>query len=173
MTKWNIDQVHSNIGFKIKHLVVSTVRGEFKDFSGFVEAPDETFENATATFEAQTQSISTRNDNRDNHLRSPDFLDVEKYPQITFVSKSFTKKGDHFEIVGDLTMKNVTKEILLEAEFGGVVEIGDGAKITSFDITGEISRKEFGLEWDNLIQSGGAIVGDTVWFDIHVELKAE
>jgi len=173
MIKWNIDTAHTSIGFKIKHLVVSTVRGHFTEFSGYVEANDDTFENAKVTFTAEAKSVSTSNEARDNHLRSADFFDVEKFPQITFNSESFVKKGDSFEIIGNLTMKDVTKEITLEASFAGIGTDMEGGRIASFDITGSISRKDFNLTWNNLIETGQAVVGDTVWFDIHVELKEE
>lgn len=170
MTTWNIDQAHSVIGFKVKHLVVSTARGVFTDFSGTISAEDETFENATVAFTAQTASVNTHNDMRDNHLRSADFFDAEKFPTLSFTSTSFTKKGDGFEMVGDLTIKDVTKSVTLSVTSDGAGDGMGGARVAGFDITGTINRQDFGLTWNAAIETGGAVVSDTVTFDIHVEV---
>lgn len=172
MNTWNLDQAHSTIGFKVKHLMVSTVRGSFTDFSGTLESADDTFENAKASFTAKAASIATGNDGRDAHLRGEDFFDVEKFPEVTFTSKSFTKKGEAFEVVGDFTMKGVTQEIVLTATTEGVGIGMDGKKMVGFEITGSISRESFGLTWNAALETGGVAVSDTVNFDIHVEFVA-
>jgi polyisoprenoid-binding protein YceI len=169
MNTWNIDQAHSVIGFKVKHLLVSTVRGEFTDFEGKIEAADDTFENAAISFTAQATSISTHSEARDNHLRSADFFEVEKYPTLSFTSKSFTKKGDAFELVGDFMMHGVTKEISLEVTTEGVGKGMNGESVVGFDITGTLNRHDYGLTWNALVETGGAVVSDTVTLDIHIE----
>jgi polyisoprenoid-binding protein YceI len=173
MSTWKLDKAHTTIEFKVKHLMVSSARGSFTLFEGTITSPDDSFENAQAEFTAQTASVTTNNDIRDGHLKSAEFFDVEKFPTISFVSKSFTKKGSGFEIIGDLTMKGVTKEITFSATTEGVGTGMDGGRIVGFDITGSINRQDFGLSWNKTLETGGAVVGDIVTLDIHVEAKEE
>ncbi len=171
MSTWNLDKDHSTVGFKVKHLMVSTVRGSFTDFEGTIISKDDSFENSSISFRAQTKSITTGNEMRDGHLHSPEFFDTEKFPTISFTSKSCMKKGDSFEVVGDLTMKGVTKEVILAVTSEGIGAGMDGGRVAGFDITGTINRQDFGLSWNKVLETGGVIVSDTVTLDIHVEAK--
>lgn len=169
MNTWNIDQAHSVIGFKVKHLMVSTVRGAFTDFSGSINAEDNTFENASISFSLKTASITTHNEGRDGHLHSADFFDVAQFPTISFVSTSFMKKGDAYELVGNLTIKGVTKSVILSATSDGVGAGMDGKPVVGFDVVGTINREEFGLTWNPTLESRGFVVSDKVALDIHIE----
>ena len=172
MYTWNIDGMHSEIGFKIKHMMVSTVKGNFKTFEGTIVAPNDSYENATIKFSADAGSINTNNEHRDGHLKSEDFFDVEKFPKLTFVSTKITKTGENeYEITGDFTMHGVTKEVTLKAVFNGISKNGDGDRVSGFDITGSISRKDFGLTWNAAVETGGVVVSDEVVFDMSIELK--
>jgi len=171
MTTWKLDGAHTTIGFKVKHLMVSSARGNFTQFEGSIVAPDDTFADAKVEFTAQTASITTNNDMRDGHLKSAEFFDVEKFPTLSFTSKSFTKKDAGYEIVGDLTMKGVTKEVTLQATTDGIGTGMEGGRVVGFDVTGTINRQDFGLSWNKSLETGGVVVGDTVTLDIHVEAK--
>lgn len=170
-TVWNIDPTHSEIQFKVKHLVISTVTGNFKSFDGRLEAEGDNFENADAYFEADIDSIFTNNEDRDNHLKSEDFFDAENYPKLTFESTSFEKTGDDtYKITGDLTIRDVTKEIELEAVHGGTVEDPYGNTKAGFEATGSINRKDFGLTWDAVTEAGNVVVGDTVKLQLNLQI---
>jgi len=171
MSTWHLDTAHSIIGFKVKHLMVSTARGAFKEFEGTIVAPDDTFENAQVSFTAQTASIDTHNEMRDQHLQSADFFDAQQFPTLSFTSTSFTKKGDEFEVMGDLTIKDVTKPVTLTVTSEGIGIGMNGERVAGFDITGSINREEFGLTWNKALETGGVVVGSQVTFDIHVEAK--
>lgn len=172
MTTWNIDSVHSEIGFKIKHMMVSTVKGKFTDFSGSVTAEGENYETAKISFVAKAASINTHNGERDGHLRSADFFDVEKFPEVTFVSTKITRgTGNVYEVTGDFTMHGVTKEITFTAHFNGISKGSDGIQVAGVDIVGSLSRKDFGLTWNVAIEAGGVMVSDEVVLDINLELK--
>ena len=171
-TKWNIDPVHSEIQFKVKHMVISTVTGHFEKFNGALESDGEDFKGAKITFEAEVNSITTRNADRDNHLKSDDFFNAEKYPTIKFTSRSFTKTGDDsYKLTGDLTIRDVTKEVTLDATFGGIVDNdGYGNVKAGFEITGKINRKDFGLKWNGVTEAGQIIVSDEVKLILNVQL---
>lgn len=172
MNTWNIDQVHSEIGFKIKHLMVSTVRGRFTQFDGGIEIPNEDLTEAQFNFTAQTTSIDTGNEMRDQHLRSAEFFNVEEYPTLSFTSTEVTKQDDsNFVIKGNLTMHNQTKEISLDAIFNGNTVGLDGDKVISFDITGTLSRDDFDLSWNKTLETGGLTLSDEVKIDIVAEFK--
>ncbi len=172
MNTWSIDKAHSYVGFKVKHLMVSTAKGSFSDFSGTVTAADDTFENAEISFSAKTASITTGDEGRDGHLQSADFFDTAQFPELTFFSKSFIKSGDQFTVTGDLTIKGVTKEVKLDVDFEGVGSGMDGGKVAGFEFKGSINRQDFGLTWSAALETGGVVVSDTVVFDIQVELKS-
>lgn len=173
MYKWDIDAVHSEIGFKIKHMMVSTVKGNFKDFSGTVVAPNDSFEDAKITFTADAASVNTNNSHRDEHLKSADFFDVEKFPTITFESTKIThKEGNDYEVVGNFTMHGITKEITFKATFNGISKGKDG-RVSGADISGVISRKDFGLTYNAALETGGMLLSDEVILDISAELKEE
>ncbi|MDB5204695.1 MAG: YceI family protein [Candidatus Taylorbacteria bacterium] len=172
MTTWNIDSVHSEIGFKIKHMMVSTVKGKFADFSGSVVAEGDNYETAKVTFTTKAASISTHNEQRDGHLRSADFFDVEKFPELAFESTKISQgSGNVYEVIGNFTMHGVTKEIALTAHFNGISKGGDGLQIAGVDIEGSLSRKDFGLTWNAAVETGGFVLSDEVVLDISLELK--
>lgn len=171
MATYKIDPSHSEITFKIKHLVISTVSGGFAKFDATMECNNSDFTDASVSFEADVDSISTNSEQRDAHLKSEDFFHAEEYPQITFKSTSIEKKDDNEYILhGDLSIRGVTKNIALNAEHGGSVVDPWGQNREGFELTGKISRKEFGLKWNALTEAGGAIVSDDVRLHMNVEM---
>jgi polyisoprenoid-binding protein YceI len=158
MTNWSIDPTHSEIEFKVKHMMISTVSGSFSEFDAAIEAEDDTFKNANFSFTAKIESISTKNDDRDTHLKSDDFFNAEKYPQLTFKSKSF----DGETMVGDMTIRDVTKEISLQVDFNGIAEDPYGQTKAGFEATGTINRKDFNLNWNAVTEAGNIVVSDKV-----------
>ena len=172
MATWKIDPVHSEIKFKVRHLVVSTVTGQFHDFDATVEAEKPDFSDAKISFEADVNSISTKNDQRDGHLKSADFFDAANHPKITFVSTSVADKGDGvFEILGNLTIRETTKPIKLTATYNGTVKGFGGTEVAGFEIRGKVNRFEYGLQWNGLTEAGGVVVGDEVRIEIEAELN--
>lgn len=172
MATWNVDAAHSNVQFKVKHLMINTVTGEFTDYSVTVASDKEDFSDASIVFEANVSSISTKNDMRDGHLKSDDFFAAETYPTMRFVSSSFTPKSDGmYELAGELTIRDVTKSVVLTAEFGGQMTDPYGNIKAGFDITGTINRKEFGLEWDAVTEAGGIVVSDAVKLQLNIQLQ--
>ncbi len=169
-TTWKIDPTHSEVEFKIKHLVITTVSGRFKSFDSTVttQAEDD-FSDADVRFEIDVDSIDTNQDQRDGHLKSADFFDVENHPKITFQSTSIRKDGDDLELVGDLTLRGNTKPVTLKAEFGGTVVDGYGNHKAGFEVSGEISRKEFGLTWNDVTEAGSVVVSDKVKLQANVQ----
>ena len=157
-TKWNIDNTHSEIGFKVKHMMISTVKGHFEEYTASVEAEDDTFSNASFEFAAKIDSINTKNKDRDNHLKSDDFFNAAEYPEMKFTSKSF----DGETLTGDLTIRDITKEVTLNVDFNGVAVDPYGQTKAGFEITGKINRKEFNLTWSAVTEAGNVVVGDTV-----------
>ncbi len=172
MTTWNIDTMHSEIGFKVKHLMISTVRGRFDDFAGTLKMEGEDFTNAEVEFTAQTASVDTKSEMRDGHLKSPEFFDTEKFPTLTFKSTSISKESDKgYAVKGDLTMHGVTKEVVLDTTFNGSTVGIDGSKVLSFEIAGTLSRADFDLTWNKALETGGVAVSDEVKLDIEAEFK--
>lgn len=170
-TLWKIDPTHSEIEFKVKHLVISTVTGKFKSFDATLEANEDTFEGATINFNADIASIETGVTDRDNHLKSADFFDAEKFPKLTFESTSFEKVSEgSYKLVGHLTIKDVTKEVTLNAEHGGTVVDPYGQTKAGFEISGEINRKEYGLTWSAVTEAGSVVVGDNVKLIMNVQV---
>jgi polyisoprenoid-binding protein YceI len=170
MAQWKIDPVHSEISFRVKHLVVSTVTGTFGKFDATIEATKDDFSDANFTFEADVNSISTKNEQRDGHLKSPDFFDAANYPKMTFVSKSVKKTSDfELQVVGDLTMRGVTKEVPLEVIYNGTVAGLGGAKVAGFEVKGKVNRFDFGLQWNALTEAGGVMVSN----EVRIEILAE
>lgn len=169
-TRWDIDLAHSEIQFKIKHLVISTVTGEFTNFTGTLEHDSDDFEGAQASFEADVSSIDTNNAQRDGHLKSADFFDVENYPKLKFSSNKFEKVDDEtFKLHGDLTIKDITNAVTLDVDFGGIAEDPFGQTKAGFDVSGKINRKKFGLTWDGVTEAGNVVVSDTVKLLISVQ----
>lgn len=171
MTQWTIDKAHSNVDFKIKHLMINTVSGHFADFSGEVKSNGTTFDDASVQFTAQISSINTGVESRDNHLKSADFFDAENHPTMSFVSTSFTKTGDDtYKLAGDLTIRGTTKPVELAVEFGGTIVDPYGQTKAGFEATGSLNRKDFGLNWNGLTEAGGIVVSDTVRLALNIEL---
>ena len=166
-TKWAIDPTHSEITFKVKHLMISNVKGEFRTFQANIDGED--FTNSIISANIDASSISTNNNDRDTHLKSPDFFEVEKYPEITFVSKSIKKvDDDEYQLVGDLTIKGTTKEITLDTEFGGFMKDPYGNEKAGFSISGKLNRKDFGLNWNAALEAGGVMVGNEIKINAEV-----
>lgn len=169
-TLWTIDPTHSEVQFKVKHLVISTVTGSFSSYDGKIEADGDDFENAKATFNADIDSISTNNEDRDQHLKSDDFFNAEKYPQLKFESTKFENIGDgEYKVTGDLTIRDVTKEIELDVVHGGTVTDQYGQNKAGFEVTGSINRKEFGLTWSAVTEAGNVVVGDKIKLQLNVQ----
>lgn len=166
---YQVDPSHTQIHFTIPHLMVFKVRGNFNDFAGTIEADGtgKTLTAASATI--KTASIDTRNNKRDDHLRSADFFDVAKHPEISFVSKKISGSGDNISVVGELTIKGVSKEITLHGSFLGAATDPWGNKRAGFEATGQINRRDFGLTWNKALETGGVVVGDEVEIGLEVE----
>jgi len=170
LTKWNIDAAHSEITFKVKHLVISTVTGKFKEFDASIETDNEDFENATISFEAAIDSIDTGNEDRNNHLKSDDFFNAAEFPTMKFTSTSFKKTGiGEYKLIGDLTIRDNTKTIELDAEYGGTVVDPYGNTKAGFEVTGKINRKDFGLKWGAVTEAGSVVVSDEVKLNLNVQ----
>lgn len=168
---WKIDPTHSEIKFKVKHLVVSTVTGQFKNFDATVESEKTDFSDAKITFWADVNSIDTRNEQRDAHLKSADFFDATNYPKIEFTSKAIVKKSESdYEVTGDLTIRGITKEVKLNVTYNGTVKGFGGSEVAGFEISGKLNRFDFGLKWNALTEAGGIVVGDEVRIEISCEL---
>jgi polyisoprenoid-binding protein YceI len=169
-TKWVIDPAHSEIQFKVKHLVISNVTGAFDKFDGTVYTNGDDFTDAQIDFKADVNSINTNQPDRDNHLKSSDFFDAATYPELTFVSKSLRKKGNSgFILSGDLTIRGTTKQVELEGEFGGIVKDPYGNTKAGFELNGKINRKEFGLHWNAITEAGSMVVADEIKLMMNVE----
>ncbi len=171
-TKWTIDTAHSEINFRVKHMMISTVTGGFESFNAEAESEGEDFSGAKVSFTADTASINTRNEQRDGHLKSPEFFDSERFPQLKFVANNATTPDANgkYSLQGDLTIRDVTKPITLQVEFGGTAVDPWGNTRAGFEINGEVNRKEFGLVWDAITETGGIVLADTVRIHCHVEL---
>ena len=160
---WVLDPTHSELQFKIKHLMISTVSGQFNEFKTTVETEDDDFTKAKVHFEAAVDSISTNNEQRDAHLKNGDFFDAEKYPAIVFESERMEKTGDdEYKLYGTLTMRGISKKIILNAEFGGIAKDPWGNTRTGFSITGKINRQDFGMSFGAVSETGGLLLGDEV-----------
>ena len=172
METWTIDHAHSEVGFSVKHLLVSTVRGRFGTFEGSLSASNAELSDAKIVFSADVASITTNNAMRDGHLQAPDFFDGANFPKITFVSKSFVNTGDKtYKMTGDFTMKGVTKEITLDVVANGMAKDMQGKNVGSFDVSGTIKRSDYGVSWNQALETGGVAVSDDVTLDATVELK--
>ena len=162
-TKWVLDPAHSELLFKVRHLMISNVKGEFKEFNASIDAVGDDFTNAKATATIQTASVFTNQNDRDNHLKSADFFEVEKYPEIKFESKELTKVDDeNFKLTGALTVRDITKDITLDVEFGGVTKDPYGQTKAGFTFSGKVNRTDFGLKWNVALETGGVLVGEDV-----------
>ncbi|HTE32828.1 MAG TPA: YceI family protein [Chryseolinea sp.] len=171
MATWKMDSAHSEVKFKVKHLVVSSVTGSFDSFNATVEGSKADFSDAKVAFEADVNTISTRNPQRDGHLKSADFFDAANHPTITFASKSLVPKSDdQYDLTGVLTIRGTAKEIKLTATYNGTVKgFGGSFDVAGFEITGKINRKDYGLTWNGLTETGGIVVSDEVKLEIFAE----
>lgn len=168
-TKWLIDNTHSEVQFKVKHLVISTVTGQFNSFEGSLESEDG-FNNAEVTFSLDVNSIDTNVADRDAHLKSADFFDAENFKNITFKGRLNATKENLYTLSGDLTIKNTTKNISLNVVYGGQMLDGYGQTKAGFEIEGTINRKEFGLTWNMVTEAGGVVVADNVKLLLNIQL---
>jgi polyisoprenoid-binding protein YceI len=157
-TKWALDAAHSEIQFKVKHMMISTVTGKFNNFNVEVEAEKDDFSDADISFTADTASVDTGAEQRDTHLRSADFFDADKYPKMVFKATSFSPAKS--ELQGELTIKDVTKTVKLEAEFGGIGQDPWGNTKAGFTLSGKLNRKEWGLNWNAALEAGGVLVSE-------------
>lgn len=169
--KYNIDPMHSNVGFEIPHLVISSVEGKFKTFGGSVNI-DEKFDKSKLEAEVDISSIDTAVADRDNHLKSPDFFDAAKYPKMTFKSTGVSGKAEAFKMTGDLTIKGKTKKVTFDTVYLGTVTDGYGNQKAAFKGTTKINRKDFGLTWNNLVEAG-PVVGDEVTIELKIQAAKE
>ena len=171
-TGWNLDKAHSSIGFSIKHMVISDVTGNFKDYDVSFKSEKSDFTDATVDASIKVASINTDNDKRDAHLRTDDFFNAEKFPLITFKSTSFEKVGENkYKITGDLTIRDVTKKVTFDATYNGSIKAPWGATIYSWKAVLSINRFDYGLKWNKAIEAGGLIAGDTVNITLNLELN--
>jgi len=168
-TKWVMDTSHSELGFKVKHLMISYVKGEFKDFDIKVDG-DDIFESKIKVI-IDPSTISTKNEDRDNHLKSADFFDVEKHDKLTFESSSFDKiDEDQYKLMGVLTLKGISKSVTLDIVFGGIMKDPYGNEKVGFSLSGKINRKDWGLNWNAALEAGGLMVSDEVNLTAEVQL---
>jgi polyisoprenoid-binding protein YceI len=169
-TKWGIDTTHTEVQFKVKHLVISTVTGFFKKFSGSVESETEDFDGASVNFSLDVNSIDTNQADRDAHLKSADFFAAEQYPTLDFAGTLQKVSGNEYTLKGDLTLRGTTKPTTLNVEFGGIMVDPWGNTKAGFEINGKINRKDFGLNWSAVTEAGGLVVSDEVKIHINAEL---
>lgn len=173
-TKWVIDQSHSEIQFKAKHLMITTVTGKFTEYDATIETEGHDFSKAKITFKADVNSITTGNDQRDEHLKSDDFFSAENFPYLTFVSKKMEKvSGDEYKMTGDFTIRDVTKEISFNVEFAGVKKDPYGNTKAGFEISGKVNRKDFGLKFHVMNEAGDLLVSDEIKILCEVQLQKE
>jgi polyisoprenoid-binding protein YceI len=166
---WVIDKPHSKISFNVIHMAITEVEGEFTDFDAKVTSTSDDFHNADVEFTAKVASIDTKNDRRDNHLRSDDFFNAEKFPEIKFKGK-LVKEGNGYKLKGDFTMRDVTKPVTFDVTYGGTVDTGRGVK-AGFKVTGKVNRKDYNLKWDNRLAGGELVVSDDVDIVCKIEMN--
>lgn len=170
MTTWNLDTAHSELQFKVRHMMISTVTGHFNTFNSTVTTEGDDFATAQIGFVADVSSLTTNNDQRDGHLKSADFFDAENHPQVTFNNGKLEPKGDgEYVLHGDLTMRGVTKPVSLNVEYGGTIKDPFGLTRAGFTIEGKINRQDYGLTWSAVTEAGGLVVADEV--KIHANME--
>ncbi len=171
---WHVDPAHSNVQFSIKHLVISEVTGNFKNFDITLTQTKDDFSDSEVKAVIDMNSINTDNEKRDNHLRSDDFFNAESFPEMTFVSKSFKKSGkDNYKIKGDLTIRDITKSVTLDTKFNGIVVDPYGNTKSGFKATTTINRFDFDVKWSAAIESGGLVAGKEVDVTLNIQLKKQ
>ena len=168
--KWVLEPTHSEVQFKIRHMMISNVTGHFGKFDATVETEGDDFTSAKISFSADVDSISTNNEQRDGHLKSPDFFDMASHPQITFESTGMDKLSDDaYKLHGNLTMRGTTKPVTLDVEYGGTIKDPWGNMRAGFTVEGKLNRKDYGLHWTSLTEAGGLVVADEVKLHANVE----
>jgi polyisoprenoid-binding protein YceI len=170
-TKWTLDPTHSELVFKVRHMMITNVKGEFRKFDGAIETDGTDFgKSSVIDLTIDAASIYTNEESRDGHLKSADFFDVEKFPTLSFEGKSLKRKfDDEYELNGLLTIKGISKEVTLDVEFGGINKDPWGNEKAGFSVTGKISRKDFGLNWNAALETGGVLVSDEVKISAEVQ----
>ena len=166
---WSIDPIHSEVQFKVKHLAISNIAGTFKTFKGDVISPTEDFDNAEISLVIEADSIDTNHEIRDGHLKAEEFFDTAQFPQITFKGLLY-KNADHYELRGDLTIRQNTRPIVLDVEFTGAGKGRNGDTRAGFEVNGKINRKDYGLSWSMLTETGGLIVGEEIKLHFDIQL---
>jgi polyisoprenoid-binding protein YceI len=166
--RWSVDPAHSTIEFRVKHMVIQTVKGRFRDFDGAIVAGDE----PSVSGSIRVASLETLHDQRDAHLRSPDFFDAERYPEIGFHASAIQFNGDdsHFAVTGELTIKEITRPIILDGELYGSVIDADGRERIALALRGQLARSDYGLVWNRVLETGNVVVGETV--DLSLDIAA-
>ena len=173
-TTWSLDPSHSNVKFTVTHLVISEVDGSFRKFNGTLISAKPDFSDAQVTFAVDISSINTDNENRDNHLKSDDFFHAEQYPEMTFRSKSMQKTGENaYKLMGDLTIRNVTKSVTFDVTYGGTIVDPWGNTRAGFKATATINRFDYNLKWNSLTEAGSLVVGSDVKITINAEFTKE
>jgi polyisoprenoid-binding protein YceI len=174
MSTWTLDSAHSQVEFSVKHMMITTVRGQFRKFTVEVDFDEKTPEKSSVVAHLDASSIDTGMEARDAHLKSADFFETERYPELTFRSTKISKDGEGYRIAGDLTIKGATHPVTLEAEIGGIVPNMQGGRRAAFNATTRISRKAWGLSWNVALESGGILVSDEIKISIDLAvLQAE
>jgi polyisoprenoid-binding protein YceI len=171
-TTWTIDPSHSVVEFSVKHMVFATAKGRFSDFSGTITLDSENVASSSVHVEIGAASIDTRDAKRDEHLKSADFFDVEKFPTLTFTSTKVEPRGDDLRVEGELTMHGVTRPVVLEAEFNGKGVNPWGQQVISYSAHTRVNRKDFGLNWNAALESGGVLVSDDVKISLEIEANS-
>lgn len=171
-TKWGIDPIHSEIAFKVRHLMITNVKGIFEEYDASIYTTGEDFMTAEIDFAMDPASVHTGDAKRDEHLRSADFFDVKNYKQITFTGNSYeaVDNDGSYELYGDLTIKGITKQVKLDVEFGGVIKDPWGSEKAGFSINGKINRKEWNLTWNTALEAGGVLVGEDIRISCELQL---
>lgn len=170
MANWNLDPMHSEVQFKVKHLVISTVTGRFNSFTASMEASADDFSDAKVSFSADVDSIDTNNGQRDGHLKSDDFFNAAQYPQLSFISTKIEKAGSDYKLTGDLTIRDKTLPVTLAVEYGGTTVDPYGQTKAGFEISGKVNRKDFGLAWSAVTEAGGLVVGDEIRLLLSIQM---
>lgn len=173
-TKWSIDPTHSEIGFKVKHMMFTNVSGKFGTYDATITTDGDNFENAAIEFSGDIASIDTANTDRDNHLKSGDFFDAENHPKLTFKASSFKKINDEkYEIAGDLNIRGVAKTVTFPVEYSGIMTDPWGNTKVGLSIEGKINRKDWGLNWNSALETGGVLVGEEVKLNIELQFAKQ
>lgn len=172
MANWQVDNTHTSVNFSVRHMMISNVRGDFSGIEATIEGDPHDLTTGKINFKIDVNTINTNNEDRDNHLRSPDFFEVEKYPHITFVSSEAVKtKEDEYELTGDLTIRDITKKHTFKVTRSGSAVNPWGVEVVGFEAETKISRKEFGLTWNQTLETGGVLVGDEIKINVEIEVN--